>query len=116
MGAGLEAEARLAIQRGIVSLLDQAHKLTNLRHRQSFLHVAQLSVETLNTWRDAILTRPGGSQGAVWTGIELWRLGAKQQACFYLDYALDEIEAERYTPSPEEMDTFEEAYMDAFAL
>lgn len=116
MGAGLEAEARLAIQRGIVSLLDQAHKLTNLRHRQSFLHVAQLSVETLNTWRDAILTRPGGGQGAVWTGVELWRLGAKQQARLYLDYALEEIEAERYTPSPEEMDTFEEAYMDAFAL
>jgi tetratricopeptide (TPR) repeat protein len=116
LARGYEAEARLAIRQGIASLLDQAHKLTNMRHRQSFLHVAQLSVDSLTTWRESILTHPGGGQGAAWTGIELWRLGAKQQARSYLDHALEEIEAERYAPSAEEMDILEEAYIDAFAL
>lgn len=116
LARGYEAEARLAIRQGIASLLDQAHKLTNMRHRQSFLHVTQLSVDSLTTWRESILTHPGGGQGAAWTGIELWRLGAKQQARSFLDYSLEEIEAERYAPSAEEMDTLEEAYIDAFAL
>jgi tetratricopeptide (TPR) repeat protein len=116
LAAGYEAEARLAIQRGIASLLDQARKLTNMRHRQSFLHVAQLSLDILTAWRDSILTHPEGGQEAAWTGIELWRLEAKQQARFYLDYTLEEIEAERYTPSAEQMDRLEEAYLDTFAL
>ncbi len=116
LAAGYEAEARLAIRRGVASLLDQARKLTNMRHRQNFLHVAQLSVDILTTWRESILTHPEGGQEAAWTGIELWRLDAKQQARFYLDYALEEIEAERYSPFAEEMDNLEEAYLDAFAL
>lgn len=114
--AGHEGEAQFAIQQAVTTLLEQARKLTNMRHRQSFLHVAQLSVDTLTTWRQTLLTCSGGGQGAIWTGVELWRLGAKQQAQAYLDYALGEIEAERYSPSDEEMDTFEEAYVDVFAL
>lgn len=116
VAGGYEAEARLAMRRGVASLLDQARKLTNMRHRQSFLHVAQLSLDILIAWRDSILTDPEGGQEAAWTGIELWRLDAKQQARFYLDYALEAIEAERYAPSAEEMDRFEEAYLDTFAL
>jgi hypothetical protein len=111
--AGHPAQARRAIRLGVESLLEQASRLSATRHRRCFL-ATWLAGETLKAWRAAILNEEGNGQEAAWTGLELWRAGLADLAPAFLDYALDEIEAGRYTPSDADMDTFEAAYIDIY--
>ncbi len=77
---------------------------------------AHLSVEILSLWQEVVLGGLGNCPLAIWTGLQLWQLGAYHQARPYLEYALGEIGLEQYQPSPEEMDNIEQAYNDIFNL
>jgi tetratricopeptide (TPR) repeat protein len=113
---GDEAAASLALKNAAYSLLEQASQLTNLRHRTSFMTAAHLSIEILTLWQETVLGGPDNCQVAIWTGLQLWRLGLHPQARPYLEYALGEIGLEEYHPSAEEMDNFVQAYHDVFNI
>lgn len=113
---GDDNEAYHAIHFAATVMLEQAKRLTNLRHRRSFMTEAQLSVEIMRRWQKVILRQPGNGPDAAWFGLELWRLGAKHQARPFLDYSLEEIETGQYEPSTEEMNAIEQAYLDVFNI
>ncbi len=108
--------ARISLRRGIEVLFEQAGQLTNMRHRHSFLGSVPLSVDLMEAWSDMVLGEAGHGRDAIWSAIQLWKLRLNGLATLFIEYVLDEIEAERYAPDAEDVDLIETIYTEVYSL
>lgn len=112
---GDRASSYMAIQRAVEDVFDKAARLTNVRHRHSFFEQVPLTLEVLETWTQEVLSQSGNGKDAAWSGENLWRLGGIDRARQLFNYVLDEIEAEQFLPTDEEMDTIERIYHNLYS-